>query len=121
MFGLDIGSGNVANYSNAPDWYDEPEGIFPSGKYTLVECDKHKPEGIQYIDIYKLALDGSGSLERLTFFSKYEGYKATNPVVSDDGKYMAFQVAHYGDPAGVGRGILIFDFDMYEKSKNSGK
>ena len=117
--GLNIATGKVVNYSKAPNQYDEPEGIFPDGKYTLVECDKHNAKGTQYIDIYKLALDGSGRTVRLTFFSDYPGYKASNPVVSDDGRYMAFQVAKRGDPAGVGRGILIFDLRKYEKMQRS--
>jgi hypothetical protein len=115
--GLDIKTGKVINYSKAPKQYDEPEGIFPDGKHTLVECDKHNPKGSQHIDIYKLALDGSGKTQRLTFFSDYPGYKASNPVVSDDGRYMAFQFARRGDPAGVGRGILIFDLTKYIKTK----
>jgi len=120
VMGLDIETGKVVNYSLAPNQYDEPEGIFPDGKHTLVECDKHSGgKGIQYIDLYKLALDGSRQTERLTFFSDYPGYKATNPVVSDDGRYMAFQVAQKGDLAGVGRGILVFDLERYEKTKNS--
>ena len=117
--GLDIETGKVVNYSKAPDQYDEPEGIFPDGKYTTVECDRHYPQGIHYNDIYKLALDGSGSTERLTFFTDYPGYKSTNPVISDDGRYMAFQFAKRGDPAGVGRGILVFDLVLYEKQKKS--
>ena len=118
--GLNLKTGKVINYSNAPDQYDEPEGIFPDGKFTLVECNKHmnEPEGIQEIDIYKLALDGSGDTERLTHFADYPGFKATNPVVSDDGRYMAFQVAKKGDPAGVGRGILVMDLEKFEDSKN---
>ncbi|HUW17838.1 MAG TPA: hypothetical protein VMW16_00880 [Sedimentisphaerales bacterium] len=115
--GLNIATGKVVNYSNAPDQYDEPEGIFPDGKYTTVECDRHNPKGIHYNDIYKLALDGSGQMERLTFFADYPGYKTTNPVISDDGRFMAFQYAKKGDWAGVGRGILIFDLQMYEKKK----
>ena len=117
--GLEIETGKVVNYSNAPNQYDEPEGIFPDGKFTTVECDKHNPKGIQYNDIYKLALDGSGKTERLTFFADYPGYKATNPVISDDGKFMAFQYARLGDPAGVGRGILVFDLEKFEKNKNA--
>ena len=117
--GLDIETGKVVNYSKAPNQYDEPEGIFPDGKHTLVECDKHNTKGTQYIDIYKLALDGSGKTERLTFFANYPGYKASNPVVSDDGRYIAFQVAKRGDRAGVGRGILIFDLEMYERMKRA--
>jgi hypothetical protein len=117
VMGLDIESGKVVNYSQAPNQYDEPEGIFPDGKHTLVECDKHSGKGIHYNDIYKLALNGSGQTERLTFFAGYPGYKSTNPVVSDDGRYMAFQFAKRGDMAGVGRGILVFDFESYEKTE----
>lgn len=117
VMGLDIASGKVINYSQAPNQYDEPEGIFPDGRHTLVECDKHNRKGTQYIDIYKLALDGSGQTTRLTFFSDYPGFKASNPVVSDDGRYMAFQVANMGDVAGVGRGILILDLERYRLPK----
>jgi hypothetical protein len=119
VMGLDIESGKIVNYSKAPEQYDEPEGIFPDGRYTLVECDKHSGKGIHYNDIYKLALDGSVNTERLTFFADYPGYKSTNPVVSDDGRYMAFQFAKRGDWAGVGRGILIFDLQMYSEMKKS--
>ncbi|MHC4157664.1 MAG: TolB family protein [Planctomycetota bacterium] len=117
--GLDIETGKAVNYSKAPGRYDEPEGIFPDGKHTLVECDAHSDKGAGDIDIYKLALDGSGKIERLTSFGDYPGYKSSNPVVSDDGRYMAFQYARKGDWAGVGRGILIFDLAMYEKMKKS--
>jgi hypothetical protein len=117
VMGLDIETGKVINYSQAPNQYDEPEGIFPDGKHTLVECDKHNRKGTQYIDIYKLALDGSARTTRVTLFSNYDGYKASNPVVSDDGRYMAFQFAKRGDMAGVGRGILIFDLESYEKAE----
>lgn len=119
VMGLNIETGRVVNYSKAPKQYDEPEGIFPDGKYTTVECDKHCRKGTDYIDIYKLALDGSGRMQRLTFFADYPGYKATNPVISDDGRYMAFQFAKKGDPAGVGRGILVFDLAFFQKMKKS--
>jgi hypothetical protein len=119
--GLDIETGKVVNCSKAPNRYDEPEGIFPDGKYTLVECDKHNLKGTSNIDIYKLALDGSGRTERLTFFADYPGYKSSNPAVSDDGRYMAFQYAKKGDWAGVGRGILIFDLEMHESSPSEGR
>jgi hypothetical protein len=32
-------------------------------------------------------------------------------VVSDDGRFIAFQMAKLGDPAGVGRGLFILDLE----------
>jgi hypothetical protein len=115
VMGVDLETGEIRNYSLRPDEYDEPEGIFPDGEHILVECDRHNDGGTSQIDIYKLKLDGSGESERLTFFSDQEGYKSSNPVVSDDGRYMAFQVARVGDWAGVGRGIFIFDLQAARK------
>lgn len=115
VMGLNLETGKVTNYSNARDQYDEPEGIFPDGKHTLVECDAHKPGGSQHIDIYKLALDGSSQYERLTRFNDTGVYKGSNPVVSDDGRYIAFQYARVGDRAGVGRGLLIMDLRAREE------
>lgn len=110
--GINLKTGKVVNYSNAPDQYDEPEGIFPDGQYTLVECDRQNRQGSGHVDLWKLRLDGSGSLERLTYFSDFQGYKASNPVVSDDGRFMAFQMGKSKDPAGVGYGIFIYDFSL---------
>jgi hypothetical protein len=117
VMGVRLDTKEVTNYSIAPDQYDEAEGIFPDGQYTCVESDHHSRKGYQYIDIYKLALDRSGRLERLTYFNAYPGFKASNPVVSDDGRWMAFQIARVGEPAGVGHGILIMDLKRYEKEK----
>lgn len=110
VMGVHLETGEVTNYTNSPDVYDEPEGIFPDGEYTTVECDRQNDRGDGYIDIWKLKLDGTGEdYTRLTFFTEYEGYKASNPVISPDGTRMAFQIAKSEDEAGVGYGILIMD------------
>ncbi len=110
---VDLQTRKVTNYSDAPDQYDEPEGIFPDGRWTLLECDRDSKHGRGpgHVDIWKLSLDGRRKWERLTFFNRYPGFKASNPVVSDDGKFMAFQMARSSDPAGVGYGIFLYDFD----------
>ena len=113
--GIDLATKQVTNYSNAPDQYDEPEGIFPDGRFTLVECDRQNRKGSGYVDLWKLKLDGSGQLERLTFFSDAPGYKASNGVISDDGRFLAFQMAKSKDPAGVGYGIFVYDFANEKK------
>jgi hypothetical protein len=113
---LDLETGEITKISNIPNHHNEPEGIFPDGKFTLVESSQHftgerLKNPVQMIDIWKLSLDGKEYWERITHFSDYKGYKSSNPVVSDDGRYIAFQMAKLGDPAGVGRGLFILDLE----------
>jgi len=108
---LNIETRAVINLSNADNQYDEPEGIFPDGKFTCVEGNRDTGA----VDIYKLTLDGSGTLVRMTNFSDYKGYKSSNPVISDDGKYMAFQLAKSTDLAGIGYGIFVMDLEEANK------
>ena len=116
VMGIDLQTGQVTNFSKAPGTYNEPEGIFPDGLYTAVEADRQCEElggkrGPGNIDIWKLRLDGTGKdFTRLTHFNDYEGGKASNPVLSTDGRFMAFQSARATDPAGVGYGILVYWF-----------
>ena len=109
--GINLVTKKVVNYSNSPGQYDEPEGIYPDGQYTLVECDKQNHQGSGLVDLWKLKLDGSGAYERLTYFSDYPGYKASNPVVSDDGRFIAFQMARSREAAGVGHGIFLYNIE----------
>jgi hypothetical protein len=116
VMGLDLRTGGVVNFSQAPGTYNEAEGIFPDGRHTCIEADRQVQTlggegGFRQIDIWKLRLDGTGRhFVRLTHFNDYEGWKASNPVVSTDGRFMAFQMAKVGDDAGVGRGILRYWF-----------
>jgi len=113
---VDLSNGKVENMSKAPGTYNECEGIYPDGLYTNVEADRQVEQlggdrGSRNIDIWKLRLDGTGKdFKRLTHFNDYEGFKASNPVVSTDGRFMAFQVARPQDEAGVGYGILLYRF-----------
>ena len=66
VFGVDLATRKVVNYSDAPDQYDEPEGIFPDGRGICVESDRESPngKGPGHVDIWKLssmaAVSGSG-------------------------------------------------------------
>jgi hypothetical protein len=117
VMGIDLKTGQVVDFSKAPGTYNETEGIFPDGRYTCVEGDRQVEQlggqhGSGNIDIWKLRLDGTGKdFVRLTHFNDYEAGKASNPVVSTDGRFMAFQTARTTDPAGVGYGILLYWFD----------
>jgi hypothetical protein len=114
--GLDLKTSQATNFSKAPGTYNEPEGIFPDGQYTCVESDRQVEQlggkrGSSNIDIWKLKLDGTGKdFVRLTHFNDYESGKSSNPVVSTDGRFMAFQTANTADPAGVGYGIVLYWF-----------
>jgi Tol biopolymer transport system component len=116
VMGIDLQTGQVANFSKAPGTYNETEGIFPDGLYTAVEGNRQCLKfgggcGSGNIDIWKLRLDGTGKdFTRLTHFNDYDGGKSSNPVVSTDGRFMAFQTARASDPAGVGYGLLIYWF-----------
>jgi Tol biopolymer transport system component len=110
---VDLATGERVNQSAAIGAYNEVEGIFPGGRDTCVESDRQArgygdPPSFRQIDVWKLRLDGTGrTFTRLTRFNDHEGWKASNPVVSGDGRRMAFQVARTADEAGVGYGILL--------------
>jgi hypothetical protein len=116
VWSVDLKTNEAINHSKAPGTYNETEGIFPNGLYSLVEADRQCDwlggvRGSKNIDIWKLRLDGTGKdFVRLTNFNDYEGGKASNPVISSDGKYMAFQSAKTTDAAGVGYGLLLYKF-----------
>lgn len=107
---VDLETGELRNHSR--DWgYDEAEGVFPDGRFAAVEREPDTytltPRG--HIDIWKTALDGSGDTTRLTRFSDFAGFGASNPVVSPDGTRMAFQLRVVEGPHGNGNGIFLLD------------
>ena len=121
-YGLDLNTGRLTDYSRLPDRYSEPEGIFPDGRHTLVESSRHAhnfrgQKNYTGIDLYILALDGSGAAERLTFFNDDPGFKASQGVISPDGKYMAFQISKTTDQTGYGYGIMLMDIPAYMASR----
>ncbi len=109
VFGVDLETGTVTTYRKLADEYNEVEGIFPDGEYTLVESSREQvQQNSNYIDIWKLKLEpNSTDFVRMTHWGEYAGFKASNPVVSPDGTTIAFQSARNRDPAGVGYGIYL--------------
>ena len=113
VMGIDLKTGKVTDFSQAPTIYNEVEGVFPDGQYTLVESSQQVEtlggeHGSHEIDIWKLRMDGTGKdFVRVTRFNDYQGWKASNPVISTDGRLMAFQVARTADEAGVGYGLIL--------------
>jgi hypothetical protein len=113
VMGIDLDSGELTNYSR--DWaYDEAEGVFPDGKSIAVEREvgTYTAVPVGDIDIWQLLLDGSGATRRLTRFTEYAGYGANNPVISPDGRKMAFGLRIKGGEHGNAQGILLYDLEQ---------
>ena len=47
------------------------------------------------------SLDESGEMTRITYFTEYEGFKASKSIISDDGRMMCFQIGKSGDEVGA--------------------
>jgi hypothetical protein len=116
VLGVDLATGAVTVYRKIAGEYNEVEGLFPDGEHALVESSREQLEqNSNYIDIWKLRLargagggvDNSQDFTRVTRWGEYRGFKASNPVVSPDGRRIAFQSARSKDPAGVGYGIFV--------------
>jgi hypothetical protein len=109
VLGVNMNSGKVTTYRKLAGEYNEVEGIFPDGTHALVESSREQSEhNSNHIDIWKLKLEpDSADYVRMTRWSDYPGYKASNPVVSPDGSTIAFQSARTTDPAGVGYGLFL--------------
>jgi hypothetical protein len=119
VMGLDLETGTITNYSR--NWgYDETEGVFPDGGHVAVEREPDTytltPRGA--IDIWCTALDGSGRSRRLTRFSDYTGFGANNPVVSPDGRWMAFQLRSVDGLHGNGQGIFLYDLEQAPEARD---
>jgi Tol biopolymer transport system component len=109
VFGIDLQTGKVTKYRKIDGEYNEAEGIYPDGEHVLVESSREQAKHTaSYIDIWRLKLEpDSTDFVRMTRWGEYQGYKASNPVVSPDGRTIAFQSARNNDPAGVGYGIFL--------------
>jgi Tol biopolymer transport system component len=109
VFGIDLATGRITTYRKVEGEYNEVEGIFPDGRFALVESSREQArQDSNHIDIWRLRLaPGSTDFVRLTRWGDYPGYKASNPVVSPDGRTIAFQSARSSDEAGVGYGLFV--------------
>ena len=112
VFGLDLATGKSTTYRKVDGEYNEVEGVSPDGAWALVESSRDQGADHQdsrHIDLWKLSLvPNSTRFERMTHWGDWDGYKASNPTVSPDGRSFAFQSARSVDPAGVGYGIFLY-------------
>ena len=112
VMGVELATGKTTVYRKIEGEYNEVEGISPDGEWALVESSRGAGPNQQsgnFVDLWKLRLvPNSTDFVRMTYWGAYAGYKASNPVVSPDGKSFAFQSARNDEPAGVGHGIFLY-------------
>jgi hypothetical protein len=115
--GVTIDTGAVRTFVDEDHIHNECEGVFPGGEYSCLECaidsDADNPLPI---DLWKLALDGSGRRVRMTGMFNHKPWRATNSNASPDGRWLAFMCNVQGDEAGYGRGLGLLDLAAWEAS-----
>lgn len=108
VMGLKLTTGENVTYRHEIGAYNEVEGIAPDGSWTTVECGKQDKPGIPPLDVCRLELEPNGAMRRLVIgTSPGSTVDISNPVVSPDGKWLAFQ---RGDSSGgeVGEGYGLY-------------
>lgn len=92
VMGTDLSSGHSKTYFRRAGEYAEAEGIAPDGSWTTVECGKQEKPGLPPLDICRLELREHGELSLLVRgTTPGSSIDICNPVVSPDGRWLAFQ------------------------------
>ena len=108
VMGYDTRTKRTTNYSNSI-YYEEAEGTARDGSFVLVERDLMVNPVPGALDFWRLTLDQPRTWTRLTHFNRYRGYGASNPVVSPDGRSVAFQMSITEGAEGEGAGLFVLD------------
>lgn len=99
---------NITYYRHAGE-YDEVEGIAPGGDWATVECGKQDKTGLPPLDICQLELRPDGPIRTLVIGSEPGSTRSiSNPVVSPNGQWIAFQRSDSSNPdIGAGNGLYL--------------
>lgn len=114
VYGVNLMTNETTVYRYVPGEYNEAEGVTPDGNYMFVESgrDQTDPNSPEQLDLWRLRLEpNSTDFVRVTRFGDTPGIKANNPVVSPDGKTLAFQKGISGAAAGNGDGLFLLDLN----------
>lgn len=107
VMGSQIDGGETVSYARRPGEYNEVEGLAPDGSWATVECGKQTKPGLPRLDICRLELKPNGAMTPL-IVRKDEHSDVSNPVVSPDGKWVAFQASeNVSSELGEGHGLYL--------------
>jgi hypothetical protein len=114
VHGLELATGKITDYTRTTESYNEVEGVFPDGAYTMIESDRHLPPEWKKrykVDIFRLKLDGSGEVEQLADLAQRfpATLRSDNPVVDRTGRYVAYQFGFSRGAGARGQGIFLLD------------
>jgi len=117
VMGTKLPGGESKVYFRRPGEYGEVEGIAPSGQWASVECGKQEKAALPPLDICRLELKEDGAISRLVIGTQPGGTRdISNPVVSPDGQWIAFQRSDRNDPdIGGGSGVLLMEIPPSER------
>jgi Tol biopolymer transport system component len=109
VMGTKLPNGADVTYYRHPGEYDEVEGIAPGGDWAAVECGKQDAAALPPLDICRLELEPQGAISTLVIGSAPGSTRGvSNPVVSPDGRWIAFQRSDSSDPdVGAGTGLYL--------------
>ena len=92
VMGYGIDGGEFVTYLRKEGEYNEVEGVAPDGSWAAVECGVQSGPGLPPLDICRLELKPNGAVRRLIAGTTPGSTSdVSNPVVSPDGKWLAFQ------------------------------
>jgi hypothetical protein len=113
VMGHKLGTGQNVTYRRRAGEYNEVEGIHPSGDWATVECGKQDKPGLPPLDICRLELRPGGEMTPLvTGTVPGQTGDVSNPVVSPDGKWLAFQRSdHTSGDIGEGYGLYLLPLE----------
>lgn len=108
VMGTRLPNGEDTVYFRRSGEYAEAEGIAPGGEWITVECGKQDKAALPPLDICRLELEPGGAYAPLVTATKPGGTRGvSNPVVSPDGQWLAFQRSD-SDEADIGAGAGVY-------------
>ncbi len=103
-----IKDGSNLTYRRKVGEYNEVEGISPDESWATVECGKQETAALPELDICRLDLRPDGKLTKLVAGrTPGSSIDVSNPVVSPNGKWLAFQKSDSASPD-IGGGFGLF-------------